>query len=478
LWVANYMYRDSRNLIVTASAPKTVELLDAAVASYLGLRKDVADQTAVLVQTDPDCPLGHCLSGYLSMHAGKSEALIDAGEAVKQAKAAGGGRPTARESLHIGALEAWINGDLVGALDRWEQVLTEHPTDILAIRLAQFVTSYLGRSQDICDSVARVLPAWQPETPAYGFLLGCQAYGFEEAGDYEQAERFGRAAVENNPEDLWASHAVAHVMEMRCQPREGIAWIQTGWQQWHNCGNFVRHLWWHSCLFHLTLQEYDRVLELYDHEVRADSTDEYLDIANAAALLWRLEQFGVGVGDRWQELAMRAQSHINDHLFVFADLHYMLAVAARSSAEVIAAFLDSCSRYARNENRTQAQVMRQVGFPIAQAIVAHRNRNYSRAVDLLLPVKDSICRIGGSHAQRDLFEQLLIDSTLRSRQLPVAKSLLWRSIAKRPNDLWAWRHLANVFEALEDRESYVLAHSEISKLLGTAATGGSGTPDI
>ncbi len=464
------MYRDSRNLTVTASTPATAELLDSAVDAYLGLRKDVADRIAALVETDPDCPLGHCLAGYLSMHAGKKEALTDAGQALERAKVAAGGKhATARENLHVGALEAWLHGDLIAALDNWEQVLSEHPTDLLAIRLAQFVTSYLGRSQDIRNSVARVLPAWDPKIPGYGFLMGCLAYGLEEAGEYDRAERFGREAVEQNPTDLWAGHAVVHVMEMQCRPRDGVAWIQGAQKQWRDCGNFVRHLWWHSCLFHLTLQEYDRVLELYDREVRAESTDEYLDIANASALLWRLEQLDINVGDRWEELARRARSHIDDHLFVFADLHYMLAISAGASKTTVRTFLGSCADYAKTKNRTQARVMEQVGLAIARGTIAYRARHYSRAADHLLPVKDIIYRVGGSHAQRDLFEQMLIDSTMRSRQLPLARTLLSERIAKRPRDLWAWRHLESVFEMLKDREKGIVAQKEINELLRAAA---------
>jgi tetratricopeptide (TPR) repeat protein len=465
------MYRDSQNLTVTVSTPATIELLNAAVDSYLGLRKDVADRTAALVAKDPECPLAQCLSGYVNMHAGKPEAAAEAAQALKRAKQS---VATRRENLHVEALEAWLNGDLIGALSRWEEILAEHPTDILAIRLAQFITSYLGRSRDIRDSVVRVLPAWDPAMPGYGFLLGCLAYGLEEAGEYESAERFGRAAIERNPEDLWASHAVAHVMEMQCRPHDGIEWIETGEKKWRECGNFLRHLWWHVCLFHLTLQGYDRVLELYDREVRAESTDEYLDIANAAALLWRVEQCGISVGERWDELAARAQTHIHDHLFVFADLHYVLAVAAGSARTTVAAFLNSCSEYARIEKRTEAQVMKQVGLAIAEATVAHRNHDYSRAADLLLPVKDSIFRVGGSHAQRDLFEQMLIDSTMRSQRLLVARSLLSERIAKRPRDLWAWRHLASVCEALQDGENGLVARSEINKLLAADAGGADG----
>jgi hypothetical protein len=113
--------------------------------------------------------------------------------------------------------------------------------------------------------------------------------------------------------------------------------------------------------------------------------------------------------------------------------------------------------------------MQQVGLAIAEAIVAHRNRHYSRAADLLLPVKDSIRRVGGSHAQRDLFEHMLIDSIMRSDRPILARTLLQERIAKRPRELWAWRHLAHVFETLEDSEHGMLAQIEIDKLMIAAS---------
>jgi len=121
--------------------------------------------------------------------------------------------------------------------------------------------------------------------------------------------------------------------------------------------------------------------------------------------------------------------------------------------------------------------MQQVGLAIAEAIVAHRNGHYSRAADLLLPVKDSICRVGGSHAQRDLFEHMLIDSTMRSDRAVVARTLLQERIAKRPRELWAWRHLAQVFETLEDGERGMLAQNEIEKLTIAAVASGSSEAD-
>jgi hypothetical protein len=69
-------------------------------------------------------------------------------------------------------------------------------------------------------------------------------------------------------------------------------------------------------------------------------------------------------------------------------------------------------------------------------VVAHRAGAYAAVVDHLYPVRHRIRRIGASHAQRDLFEQLLIDSAVRGRRFAEARELLAERLAKRPNNHW------------------------------------------
>ena len=458
---------DSRGLAVTASTPASVELLDSAVLAYLGMRKDTAVRTAALLDADPACILGHCLNGYLHMHACRgAEATLARQDLARAQRLTESSDPTPRERLHIVALNAWSKGKLAAALDFWETILAGAPFDLLALRLAQFMTSYLGRSARIRDSIARVFPMWTPETSGYGFVLSCYAYGLEEAGDYEIAERFGRRAVEMNPRDLWGTHAVAHVMEMQGRTREGITWISSAQDEWIECGNFVNHLWWHCGLFQLAAEQYEEALALYDRRVWVEESDEYLDIANASALLWRLEQAGINVGDRWERLAQRAAHHLDEHFFVFVDLHYMIAAVAGLPAASTEKFLDSCTRFAGTAKCTEAAVMQNVGLPLAKAIIAHRKGAFGDAVDLIFPVKDLIHGIGGSHAQRDLFEHLLLDAAVRAERLNVARSLLSQRIEKRPRDLWAWRMLACLLETLGDATAAAASRAEIARILG------------
>ena len=446
-------FPDVRGLAVTAASADAVRLLDDAIDAYVGSRTETRARLEATLATDGDFTLAHCLDGYLRMLSSKREGRELARQAVARAReAAFRARPSPREARHVDALDSWSRGDMRGAAGHWIAIVREHPLDLLAIKVSQFVLSYLGESEGMRDLLGELLPFWDSAMPGYGYVLGCYAYGLEEAGDYTNAERLGRRAVDLNPCDIWAAHAVAHVAEMEGRRREGIAWIANAATHWHGCNNFAFHLRWHEALFRLDLDEHQRVIDIYDREVRAEHSDEYLDIANAVSLLWRLEQAEVDVGGRWRELAERARGHIDDHSLVFVDLHYLMALAAAGDADAVEQFLGSCERFA-TEGMTEAVVMADVGLPLARAVVAHRRGEFGQVVDLLLPVHDRFRRVGASHAQRDLFEQLLIDAAWRDRRFHVALDLLADRTGRRPGNIWGWKHYAAVLGALGSSEA-------------------------
>ena len=460
------LVKDARGNPVTASGPLPVMLLDEAVASYLGFRKDTGDCLKAVLTAEPDFVLAHCLRGYFMMLFGQRAMVSRAQRSLEAAQAtARTTSATPREAAHLAALATWVQGDFAGATARWEAIAAEHPRDILALKLGQYGRFYSGESERMRDVLARALPAWDARVPGYGFVLGCHAFGLEETGDYAAAERAGREAIDCNPSDIWAAHAVAHVFEMTGRPREGVAWVDSLQSNWAECNNFAFHTFWHRCLFLIELGLFDRVLDLYDREVRPESTDDLLDISNAVALLWRLEQAGVDVGDRWGELADRAQGHVDDHLLVFGDVHYLMALAAAGRTDDVACMVESMGRYAVESVETQAAVTREPGLALARAVLAHRRTDYTTVVEELLPVRDTIRRIGGSHAQRDLFAEMLIDAVLRAAHFDEAKGLLADRLDKRPRNAWGWRHYAQVLDRLGDGDGAAKARTAEERLI-------------
>ncbi len=429
---------DPRGLAVTAAGVDSVAALEAAIMAYGAFRIDTADRLKAALTADPNLVMGHILHGYLLLLQVKRELLptaLHAAEAADVAMQVAGATP--RERLHRRALGFWIARDLEATSATFEAILAADPCDLIALKLGQYVLFYLGAWERMHDLVARAMPAWDDTMPGYGFALGCHAFGLEENGVYDEAERAGRRAVALIPDDIWGAHAVAHVFEMQDRAAEGLGWIEARAPAWRDTGNFRFHGYWHRCLFLLAAGRADEVLDHYDREVRPEPNDEYLDATNAVSLLWRLEQHGVDVGPRWRELAVRAAARIDDHMIAFGNVHDAMALAAAGQPDDVARWIRSGEAYAALGTETQCAVMRVVGLALGEAAQAHRQGKFARAVELLLPLRHEIRRIGGSHAQRDVFAQLLIDAALKARQFDTARMLVSERLAMRPRNSWA-----------------------------------------
>ena len=155
----------------------------------------------------------------------------------------------------------------------------------------------------------------------------------------------------------------------------------------------------------------------------------------------------------------------NDHLLIFGDVHYLTALAAAGRADDAARMVESMERYAAESGETEAAVAREPGLALARAVLAHRRGNNATVVEELLPVRDTIRRIGGSHAQRDLFEEMLIDSVVRAGRFDQAKALLAERLEHRPRNAWGWRHYARVLERLGDGDGAARAHAAEARLM-------------
>ena len=320
-------------------------------------------------------------------------------------------------------------------------ILADHPTDALALRLAQDAYFFLGRSAAIRDCAERVLPAWDLDNPLASFIFGLYAFGLEETGDLKRAEDFGRQALARNPRDAWATHALAHVMETANRHEEGIAFLKSTRADWAHAHFMAHHNGWHLALFLIEQGRFDEVLADYDRFTAPKLADDAtLDRVDAASLLWRLELAGVDVGDRWARVADTWMAHVDDHLLAFNDLHCAFA-AARSPDPVhgprLTRSLDAYIRVGAGDNR---QVMAEVGQRLIDGALAFAGGHYARAVEAILPVRNDALRIGGSHAQRDIVNLTLIAAAERSGQWSLARALLAERVSVRPTPRTQARH--------------------------------------
>jgi tetratricopeptide (TPR) repeat protein len=429
------MFKDCRGLPLTTASDEAATAFDHAIDGYLAYRVDLPDRMEALLAADPACGLAYCLKGYLLLMSFRADLLGAARAALAQARRRPG---TAREMAHAEALARWIDGDPEAAVAVWDQILEDHPHDILAFRLAHFLNFWCGRPEAMLGSVRAVERHWSAAVPGFGSVLACRCFALEEAGYYLEAEYAGREAIRIDSNDIWAAHGVAHVLEMTGRRREGIAWVGTLQSQWAGANNLKHHLWWHQALYHLELGDFSEVLSLYDTGFRNLASpltemapDLYIDVQNAASMLFRLHRHGVDVGDRWTEIANKAEARIGDCLSAFTLPHWMMALATTGREKAAAAMLAAMREFAAG-NQPTARLVMEVALPVTMAVLANGQGRHEQALALMRPVIGAMYRMGGSHAQQDVLEQVFLDSALKSRSEADVSMLIERVAGRHP----------------------------------------------
>lgn len=424
----------------TLPSGPAVRSWDATQRAFLAHAATTPDHLATTLRLAPDFALGHAAKGLFCLLLGKAELVATARDCLRAAlQAVVRTAPTARERAYVEALADWLGGRASAAAHRLDAMLEHHPQDALAMKLVQAIAFMLGRPGLMRRSVDRLAPLWRGH-PAEGYLHGCRAFTLEESGDYTEAIREGERALALAPDDAWGLHAVAHVHDMTGNARAGLDWLAGRETAWAHCNNFRFHVWWHIALMHLDLGESEAALALYDAEVRAERTDDYRDIANAASLLVRLEIEGVPVGSRWQELADLAEARTADGCVVFADLHYLLALIGGGRQAAIETLLARMASRARQPESEMDHVTRHPGLPAAEGLAAFGEGKHVRAFARLGAARAALPRIGGSHAQRDVFERLAIEAGLRAGRLDAVRRMLdERSASRGAEDGYAAR---------------------------------------
>ncbi|MCW5637294.1 MAG: tetratricopeptide repeat protein, partial [Rubrivivax sp.] len=417
--------KDAHGHAMSGATRAALDLYETACHEMRCLINDpLAGANAALAEA-PQMTMGHVLVAWLNLLGTEPAGLPEARAALERARALPA--VNEREGMHLAAIEHVLRGRWHAAGLLLEDLAIRYPRDALAIQAGHQIDFFTGHSRMLRDRIARALPDWSPAMPGYHALLGMHAFGLEETGDYAGAERAGRRAVELQPRDGWAWHAVAHVMEMQDRRRDGIAWLGGAHSGTWSEGSFLAvHNWWHLALFHLGLEETDEVLKLVDARILGGNSGVVLDMIDASAMLWRLHLRGIDVGNRWQALAERWAAVTNlpeAGNYAFNDLHAMMAFVGAGREEDAARLLENQQRVLLQGQADTAMFMRDVGHDATRAVHALAHGDAARAVQLLRPLRSHAHRFGGSHAQRDIIDLTLIAAAEKAGQQALARAL-------------------------------------------------------
>jgi len=360
-------------------------------------------------------------------------------ETAKSLRAGAASNLNDREAQILRGAQDWAEGRYGDGTARWTRVAQEYPRDALAVQYAHAGCFFLGLQAELRDVPLQALRAFKRGEDGYSYIQGMAAFGLEECGDFARADIYGRQAVDADPCDGWAVHAVAHVNEMRGDLDAGVPWLADNAQYWAPESGFKYHNFWHLALLYLDKGDIGQVLKLFDEEVRPDPNSQIvLEWIDASALLWRLHLEGVDVGDRFEKLAACWQRAGEDAFYAFNDLHAIMAFLGAGRATDAERTLKAM-RAAAADTGDNAYMTRKIGLPLAEAFIAFEAGRYDEAVEKIAATRGIAQRFGGSHAQRDVLTLTALHAAIRGGMASTAEAFAAERLAHKPQSPWAGR---------------------------------------
>jgi tetratricopeptide (TPR) repeat protein len=403
---------------VTAMRERTLRAVDDFVEGFLAYETR-AEGILAAADVFPECCIANVYAGYLWMFL---EAPDAAQHASKYLAAAELRSPSAtrREQLNTAVLRAWAADDLPEAVRLCELVSDEFPRDLVAVKIHQYFEFNRGNSPEMLRVALKVSRV----NAGVAYMHGMTAFAYEQCHLLDQAESAARTALDLRRKEPWAQHALAHVMLTRGRIDEGAAFLEGMQDTWTGLNSFmVTHIWWHLALFYLSQGRRNRVLEIYDRHCWGIAKTYSQDQIGAVSLLARMELAGIDVGDRWQDLGDHLAARAHDTVLPFLTIQYLYGLARAGRAEADA-LLNSVRLAAELAPPTLREVWQDVALPACEGLYAYALKNFRAAWRHLSIALPRLIEAGGSHAQRDLFEQIRLDAAIRSLRFGVAQQAL------------------------------------------------------
>jgi hypothetical protein len=423
--------KDRFDLPVSSTSAEAVELYVAAVDLLLSANPGADKLLERATSADPDFALAHIARARLLQLRAR---MPEARKAAAQARALCH-RLAARERQHVETIALAVEGSAAQSLACVRAHTAEYPRDALPLSLALGVFGLLGFSGRFDHHEAQ-LALLQELAPHWGgdwWFLGYLGWAHIETGSVDVGIPLVERSLAGNPRNAHAAHQRAHGC-FETGDAEGGARFIAGWlPDYSRAGQLHCHLSWHLALFELARGDAERAREIYLDSIRPSValSAPMLSLADSASFLWRWRLYGADppLDEQWNEVAAHARRHFPEASVAFADLHAGFAEAATGDTGALESRVTGLHRLLADGRLPPGEVA-----PALCAGAAALTRGDSvEASRMLEAAIIELPRIGGSHAQREVFEDSLIVAYLRSGQLAKASTLLRSRLARRPS---------------------------------------------
>jgi hypothetical protein len=357
-------------------------------------------------------------------------ALLDAADfdPVVQASAAHRGRADHdwERSLTEVTLTTHSQG-IWPARPAWDRHQQRFPADLLGLS----VTVFLTLTSTDRDAENRALACVRATSDAVGehpALVGFEGMVAQDQGRLEEAHRFATRALELDPTGFAGGHPLTHVFFESGDHAGGIAWLADWLPTTDQEAPFGSHLVWHAALHHLAVGDGERALERYRHCAGRPGAGGLVD---GTSMLWRCQLHGLvphGTDPSDTPVAALVAPLVDRLPSTFVGVHVALGLATDRDAEGL-------RRLAAAAGSSSAPGAAELLPGLALGLAAYVEGDHATASDLLLAEEPHVARYGGSHAQREVFEDTLLQALVLAERYEEATARLLVRLDRRASRL-------------------------------------------
>ena len=450
----------SRNgLTLTTNSPAAADLYQEGLDLVLSQNYGPDAKLEAALEVDEGFAMAHVVQAYV-LHL---QTNVPAARAAAQ-KAVELSAGCSREEQQIARIvHSFTHGKGTEAIGLVNEHLDEFPTDTLAMRVAQRLYMLGCFGAGVPDFPNHLMAMMRKVAPANGddwAFLGQYAFAHHETNQPEKAMDLATRSLEGNPQNAVASHSVTHSYFEQGDAANGGRWLGDWLDGWDRRASYNTHLSWHLALFELAQGKYRQALDLYETHIRPGVQARNLaNLQDAASLMWRLQIYsGEEPGKPWDEVRNMALPAAETPGPAFRDCHAALAFAGAGDAESTQKFVDRV----KAQGEKGDDLSREMVLPIALGAAAFAAGDYDEAADLMGPTYPMLARIGGSHAQREVFEDTLLETYIRAGRYDEARTMLDERLSRRSSvrdTYWMGRLEAEAVQGNADASRQLMAQA-------------------
>jgi len=403
---------------VTTASDATLAGVNDFIAGFLAYETKAAN-IITAAQNAPDDCLANAYAALFHLFLESRDAPGLALPWLQKAEAAAP-HASAREQLTTAIVRAWVDNDIPLVLRLSRQAAREYPRDLVVVKQAQYHCFNLGD----CAGMLAAAEAVRDANADVPYMHGLAAFGLEQCHLLDDAEAAARQAIAMLRKEPWAHHALAHVLLTRGRVEEGLDFLQDVSSTWTDLNSFMyTHNWWHLALFLINRGRYGEVLDIYDQHVWGIWKEYSQDQIGAVSLLMRLELAGCNVGNRWDDVSTYLKARVNDFVQPFLTMQYLYGLA-RAGLPEADTLLENLRAFAAHAPALVRDVWCSVCLTACKGLLAHARGQWESAFQHMSQAAPRLLEVGGSHAQRALFDQILLDAMLKTGRYGAAQQML------------------------------------------------------